>query len=92
MISEWPSPVVLITKKDGSHNFYCFYRKFSLVTCSVLYSLPRTEDVRLGLGLGLAKFSCTMDAGCGFWCIPILKRPKKKKEVHFQLSFGLLSL
>ena len=43
--SPWSSPVVIVTKKDGSARFCIDYRKLNSVTISDSYSLPSIQEI-----------------------------------------------
>lgn len=59
--SPWALPVVLLPKKDGSIPFCVGYRKFSAITVSDVYPIPRTDEtldkLRGGPGTSLPRIS-----------------------------------
>ena len=94
--SAWASPVVLITKKDGTIRFCVDYRKLNEVTIKDAYPLPRIDECLDALS-GAQWFS-TMDLQSGFWQVPLATESDRHKTAfitgmglyHFTiLSFGL---
>ena len=65
--SPWASPVVLVTKKDGSTRFCIDYRGLNDLTVKDAYPLPRIDDSLDALSGG--KWFCTMDLMSGYWQI-----------------------
>jgi len=74
--SEWASPVVLITKKDGSVRFCVDYRKLNSVTIRDTYPLPRMDECLDSLGD--ASIFTTLDCNSGYWQIPVRNEDRDK--------------
>jgi hypothetical protein len=62
--SEWASPVVLITKKDGENRFCVDYRRLNALTKKDSYPLPRMDECLDSLGE--AGIFTTLDCNSGY--------------------------
>ena len=83
--SPWASPVVLVTKKDGSTRFCVDYRRLNSLTVKDAYPLPRIDDsLRL---LGNQQWFSTMDLASGYWQVAM--SPEVKRKAAFVMNEGL---
>ena len=83
--SAWASPIVLVTKKDGSVRFCVDYRKLNGLTRKDAYPLPRiTECLDTLAG---AKWFCTLDLASGYWQVPMAEKDRPKTA--FTVGGGL---
>ena len=74
--SPWSSPIVLVTKKDGSTSFCVDYRKVNTVTRKDAYPLPHVDDT-LDTWAGSKLFS-TLDLATGYWQVEVADEDKEK--------------
>jgi predicted aspartyl protease len=74
--SPWASPVVLVSKKDGTQRFCVDYRKLNERTIKDAYPLPRINESLDSLGG--AKWFSTLDMASGYWQVPLTEKAKKK--------------
>ena len=82
--SPWASPVVLVTKKDGSTCFCVDYQRLNSLTVKDTYPLPRIDD-SLHL-LGNQQWFFTMDLASGYWQVAM--SPEAKRKVAFVTNEG----
>ena len=82
--SAWSSPIVLVTKKDGSIRYCIDYRKLNEVSRKDSYPLPRIDD-SLDALRGSKWFSC-LDLASGYW--QVMMDPKDKDKTAFVTTHG----
>ena len=83
--SPWASPVVLLTKKDGSMRYCTDYRQLNGITSKDSYPLPHPQDCLESLRE--AKWFSTLDIQSGYWQIEM--DPKDREKTAFCSMSGL---
>ena len=83
--SPWSSPLVLVTKKDGSQRFCVDYRLVNAATVKDGYPLPRIDDSLSALSR--AKWFSTLDLASGYWQVPM--DPASSDKAAFVTTSGL---
>jgi len=74
--SPWASPIVLVTKKDGTTRFCVDYHKVIEVTRKDAYPIPRVDDT-LNTLAGPLWFS-TLDLKSGYWQVKVAEEHREK--------------
>ena len=74
--SPWTSPIVPVTKKDGSVRVCIDFKKVNNVTRPDHYLIPCIEDFLETLGT--ANFISTLDLSKGYYWVPVVKRDQDK--------------
>ena len=83
--SEWASPLVIVTKKDGGIRLCVDYRKLNQRTKFDAYPMPRIEE--LLDKIGSAQFITTLDLAKGYWEVPV--NPEDREKTAFSSPSGL---
>lgn len=83
--SDWASPIVPTTKKDGSLRLCIDYRRLNSISKSDPYPMPRVEDIIDSLGQAI--FISTLDLTKGYWQVPVA--PDVKHKTAFTTLFGI---
>ena len=79
------SPVVMVRKKDGTHQFCVDYRDLNAVTKADKFLLPRIDD--LLDQLGKLRYFSTLDLALGYWQIRV--QPDSRENTAFVTPQGL---
>jgi len=74
--SEWASPIVIVSKKDGSPRLCIDYRKVNAITRKDAFPLPRIDDTLDQLS-GMQYF-CTFDLAAGYFQLPMAEKDTHK--------------
>ena len=85
--SSWASPIVLVTKKDGSLRFCVDYRKLNSVTRKDVYPLPRVDDILDSIGKTPARYFSKLDLRSGYWQVKMV--PNDQEKTAFTIFYGL---
>ena len=83
--SSWASPIVLVTKKDGSLRLCCDFRKVNSITLKDSYPIPRIDDSIDALRE--SRWFSSLDLASGYWQVPM--NPKDVEKTAFTTPFGL---
>lgn len=82
--SPYASPVVVVTKKDGSLRLCIDYRKLNSCSTRDAFPLPRIEEALEALGQ--AKFFSTLDLTSGYWQVEVVEQDKHKTAFSTPMS------
>ena len=74
-LSPWSSPIVLVSKPDGSSRFCIDYHKVNSITKTDAYPLPHIDDTLNALGG--AKVFTTLDLQSGYWQVALDEASKE---------------
>ena len=74
--SEWASPLVVVTEKDGGLRLCVDYRRLNQLTKFDAYPMPRIEEMLDKIGN--AQFITTLDLAKGYWQVPLCSEDKEK--------------
>ena len=83
--SPWSSPVVLVSKKDGSKRLCIDYRRLNAVSKKDAFPLPRIDDTLDSLSD--ARWFCTLDLAAGYWQVEMDSDARQKSA--FSTNSGL---
>ena len=74
--SEWASPLVIVTKKDGGIRLCVDYRKLNKTTKFDAYPMPSVDEMLDQIGN--AQFISTLDLAKWYWQVPLSSENKEK--------------
>jgi len=83
--SSYPSPVVIVGKKDSTKRFYVDFRKLNQMTKTNAYPLQRMDD--LLEKFRIARYLIIIDLASGYWQVEM--EEKDKELIAFIYSQGL---
>lgn len=83
--SSWASPIVLVTKSDGSLRFCADFRVVNNLTVKDSYPLPQIDNTIDALRG--AKWFSTLDLASGYWQVRM--DPRYAEKTAFTTPFGL---
>ena len=84
--SPWCSPVILVTKKDGSKRFVVDYRELNAKTVLSAYPLPLFEEIVDTVSTQRPVLRSSLDLRSGFWQLGL--DPETKDRTGFQTDEG----
>ncbi len=84
--SAWSSPVVLVTKPDGSIRFCVNFIRVNAVTVRDSYCLPRIDDILQSLGS--SSYFTSLDLASGYWQIRMSDELNSKNKTTFCCFLG----
>ena len=74
--SPWSSPVVLVTKKDGSQRLCVDYRQLNAATVKDAFPLPRVDNSLAALSS--SRWFSTLELASGYWQVAIDANTQEK--------------
>ena len=96
--SPWASPIILVTKSDGSKRLCIDYRRLNAVTVKQPTPMPRIDDTFDALAKG--RIFSTLDLASGYWQVPMdpasrdktaFVTPDNRTYSWAVMSFGLVN-
>ena len=71
--SPWASPIILVSKQDGSTRFCVDYRRLNVITKLDEFPLPWSLDLLTGM-----KYFTTLDLATGYWQVSMSSKAQEK--------------